>query len=419
MNDDKLPIRAKLAPKDAREALRGGRDLNATAANAENFEEFHPPTPPALPPPDPPRSLLHYYKTPPDPATTILGERFLCRMGAMLFVGPSGIGKSSASAQQDICWALGREAFGIQPARPLKILVLQAENDDGDLHEMARGVLDGVLDMATLSQDEVDMLERNCLYVTVNDRSAEAFLTMLAGLLDEHKPDVVRLDPLFAYAGCDPVDTGKLSVFLRAGLNPLLTKHRCGAIINHHTPKITNRDTSKWSALDFSYAAAGGAELTNWARAVIVINPTSDPFVFEFIAAKRGRRIGWRDPFGHRALRRMFAHTKEDGQLFWEEADEAAVQSATKKKARYDIEKMILDAVPLAGSIEKDALVYAVNGKGPGIGSVKATLKMMLDSDKPVIFEWREKRTRTNPRRRIGRSPQPDGHGADGQVSAT
>src|SRR6266852_145470 len=69
-------------------------------------------------------------------ADNLLGKRFLCVEGGMLFVGPSGIGKSSANVQQDILWSLGRSAFGIRPARPLRILCVQAENDDGDLAEM-------------------------------------------------------------------------------------------------------------------------------------------------------------------------------------------------------------------------------------------------------------------------------------------
>jgi hypothetical protein len=39
-----------------------------------------------------------------DPENNLLGNRYLCRGGIMFFVGPSGIGKSSVSAQEDICW---------------------------------------------------------------------------------------------------------------------------------------------------------------------------------------------------------------------------------------------------------------------------------------------------------------------------
>jgi len=69
----------------------------------------------------------------PDPEKILLGNRFLCKGGAMTLVGPSGIGKSSTNVQMDISWAQGKSAFGVQPARPLKLLTIQAENDDGDL----------------------------------------------------------------------------------------------------------------------------------------------------------------------------------------------------------------------------------------------------------------------------------------------
>ncbi len=85
-------------------------------------------------------SLIALGEQEPDPKLTLLGRRFLCTGGGLLFVGPSGIGKSSAGVQQDLLWGLGRPAFGIVPARPLRILTVQAENDDGDLGEMVRGV---------------------------------------------------------------------------------------------------------------------------------------------------------------------------------------------------------------------------------------------------------------------------------------
>jgi len=38
----------------------------------------------------------------------------------------------------------GRPAFGIEPTRPLRILCIQAENDAGDMTEMAVGVMNGL-----------------------------------------------------------------------------------------------------------------------------------------------------------------------------------------------------------------------------------------------------------------------------------
>ena len=72
------------------------------------------------------KSLAELAKQPIDPGQTLLGDRYLCRGGSMLYVGRSGLGKSSSSAQADIQWSLGREAFGIAPAKPLNILTIQA-----------------------------------------------------------------------------------------------------------------------------------------------------------------------------------------------------------------------------------------------------------------------------------------------------
>jgi len=38
------------------------------------------------------RAALDIYSTPPDEGETLIGDRFLCRGGGMLLVGPSGVG---------------------------------------------------------------------------------------------------------------------------------------------------------------------------------------------------------------------------------------------------------------------------------------------------------------------------------------
>jgi hypothetical protein len=53
---------------------------------------------------------------------------------------PSGIGKSVLSVQAAIEFAIARTAFGIRPVRPLRSLIVQAEDNQGDMIEMARMV---------------------------------------------------------------------------------------------------------------------------------------------------------------------------------------------------------------------------------------------------------------------------------------
>ena len=64
--------------------------------------------------------------------------------GALYSLGRQVLENPASSAQQDVQWSLGKEAFGIKPTRPLRILTIQAENDDGDIGEMAQGVAHGM-----------------------------------------------------------------------------------------------------------------------------------------------------------------------------------------------------------------------------------------------------------------------------------
>ena len=55
---------------------------------------------------------LMKFDTENDP-NNLLWQRWLCRGGSCLFVGQSGIGKSSLAMQMAVSWALGKEVFGL------------------------------------------------------------------------------------------------------------------------------------------------------------------------------------------------------------------------------------------------------------------------------------------------------------------
>ena len=63
-------------------------------------------------------SLLAFSKRSIPADKTLLGDRWLCVGGGAIIVGPSGIGKSTMSAQASVLWSCGRSAFGIKPAGP-------------------------------------------------------------------------------------------------------------------------------------------------------------------------------------------------------------------------------------------------------------------------------------------------------------
>jgi RecA-family ATPase len=145
-----------------------------------------------------PRPLIQFGDSQPDPTKTLLGNRFLCIEGGMLFVGPSGIGKTSASIQQDLLWSTGQPAFGIAPSGPLQILAIQAEDDDGDLSEIVSGVKAGL----RFTPEQYEQSRENCLYVAEKGHTGLEFLEKIVRpLLKKYRPDLLRINPLHAYLG--------------------------------------------------------------------------------------------------------------------------------------------------------------------------------------------------------------------------
>jgi hypothetical protein len=356
-------------------------------------------------------SLIALGEHQPDPKLTLLGHRFLCTGGGLLFVGPSGIGKSSAGVQQDLLWGLGKPAFGIVPARALRILTVQAENDDGDLGEMVRGVW-GALN---LKPEDKKTIGNSVLYVSERARTGVVLLAeVVEPLLEKHRPDILRIDPLLAYLGADINDAKETAAFLRNGLNPLLEKHNCGAIINHHTPKVINRDTKGWRPSDWMYAGAGSADLTNWARAILVIDPTHANHVFKFIAAKRGGRIGWRHEDGDVKYDRLFCHDTAGG-LAWRDAtvdDELAIEiKKPKKSGGSKTKEDLYDLVPVEGTIPKNALVSLAQTMGIGCNRARGFICELVTTGE--LYVSQAKRAKTNPEILISRHAQADLVGVD------
>jgi hypothetical protein len=278
-------------------------------------------------------------------ANELLRQRFLCRGGGLLLCGPTGIGKSSWAMQCAILWALGRECFGITPARPLKSLLIQAENDDGDLAEMRDGVIAGL----GLTEAEAKAACNNIIVAREDARTGfDFFLSVVRPLLGEHHPDLLWIDPALAYLGAEAGAQRDVTPFLRNYLNPLLREFNCGAVIVHHTNKPpAGKEKSNWSGNDFAYLGSGSIEWANWARAILALRGLGSHEVFELRAAKRGSRLGWKEADGATCYAKLIAHAKKPGVICWREVDPDEIETGGRPKS-YDSEE-ILALLPAEG----------------------------------------------------------------------
>jgi len=226
--------------------------------------------------------------------TQLLGKRWICRGGSALWVGSSGLGKSVLCLQAAITWACGRDLFGISPhGKPLKSLIVQAENDEGDVAEALQGILKAI----DLTPEELQMVKENIVIVRDCTSTGERFVDRMRRLAERHKPQLAWVDPLLAFIGGDLSSQETAGGFLRNLLNPLALAGGFAWMLMHHTPKPT-RDGSGYQGHDKAYSGFGSSELTNWARAVLMLSPCGQDeqgtYTYKLEVTKRGKRSGLR-----------------------------------------------------------------------------------------------------------------------------
>ena len=330
----------------------------------------------------------------------LIEKNFLNLGGGMVLAGPTGVGKSSFAMDLAMSFGAGLERFGFKPARPLKSLIVQAENDDRDLYEMQAGVGRGL----GFTPEQLAEVFARVKFVTIDDLCGEAFLRELALLLELARPDILWIDNLLSYLGGDVSSQEVVSKFLRNGLNPLLHRFGCACILIHHTNKpASGKEKPDWQAGDLAYLGSGSAEIANWARAVIAIRSIGSHDVFELVAGKGGSRLGWRAADGSKVYTKTIAHAN-DGGIYWREVgdDERPPEPQTKG---LPTKEDLLPHVPLDMPISKNALRAKVNAAGVALNRINGLIAELVHDG--TMHVWLKKRPRTGPEVLLARFPQP------------
>jgi hypothetical protein len=343
------------------------------------------------------RTLDEFVKPTGNDPDELLKHRFLCIGGGLLLVGPTGHGKSSLAMQFMIKWALGQSALGIEPAGPLKSLLIQAENDDGDLAEMKTGVFNG---LGLTPEQQAQASGMVFVRQEVGKTGAALCSEVIEPLLRTIRPKLLWLDPALAYIGCDMNSQKEVGAFLRNHLAPLLAKYQCAVIIVHHTNKLSN-DPEK-QLTDFTYMGAGSAEWANWSRAILGLNKLQVGNLYELVAAKRGSRLRWKTADGEGlTMKRYIAHSKRPDTICWVEMAfaEAEELKANNGKSGDDVMKH----VPQHLLIGKSELIKLCGQNGIGKHLADGLIKELVEDE--LLYEVKVARTGTKPKVLISRQP--------------
>lgn len=245
---------------------------------------------------------------------SLVGRRWLCKGGSLLFSGQAGAGKSTLLTQLCVSWALGRDLWGMKPVRPLRMLILQSENDRGDLSEQWCDITNAM----QLTETDRQTLHNQVFIYREAVKTGEAFGALLEELITTHQIDCAVVDPLLGFSGGDISKQDFCSHFLRHILQPILMRTGCCLIAGHHQNKPPRKKEDQSSMLS-TYDFTGSSELANWFRSTAILrreDPELPHFVFKL--GKRGSRAGMKDKQGNFTESLRIRHSKNRGEIKWE-----------------------------------------------------------------------------------------------------
>ena len=176
-----------------------------------------------------------------------------------------------------------------------KIIITGVTGQDGShmadylLKNTEHTIIGGVRRLSVKNHKNIEHLKDNPRFFLIDLDVTDAQNT--DRVIAEHKPDMLWVDPLLCYLSGDPNSSEDMSAFTNH-LDELAMETDTLIHLIHHTGKPkTGRDTQGFTTADISYAGLGSSVLTNWARAIMVLQgERGAEGVFRLTAAKRGKR---------------------------------------------------------------------------------------------------------------------------------
>ena len=256
-----------------------------------------------------------------DDEAVIFKNKYFRKGHALFIVSTSGAGKSVLVNQLSLFMAAGRPFLGMIPRRPLRVGVVQAEDDAQEMADFRRNLKTGLIDDYGWSEaDFMGALHGVTFALKFKGKAGDVFLDALRDWQRRNNFDVIVINPLFAYFGGDLSSGRDCTAFFRERLDPMMADpvHGFGLIVVHHTIKPPKGDERKtWGMDDFGqYLGAGGTDIAGWSRASFLLLPIRGHFGwFRFAATKRGSRLGWKDKDGNATNERLLRYGEKA--IYW------------------------------------------------------------------------------------------------------
>jgi len=262
-----------------------------------------------------------------DDEDCLFKNRWMRRGACGFIISTSGVGKSTFTMQAATQWAVGETLLGITPIKPIKVGIIQSEDDDYDVALYRDRIRIGLRKELGWSEDKIAEAESRVTFCAWDGSTGKDFVKYLRHKQEVHHFDLVIVNPLHAFIGGDLNKADIVSAFLRNGIDRVIKDEdtKCAIIFVHHTGKPSKE---KLAEGDFfaAYLGSGSTELTNYTRVALTIVPYREGKhhgFFELIGSKHGDKLGWKTPDNRFTTKKVVCYANRlerhngDGAIFW------------------------------------------------------------------------------------------------------
>lgn len=232
-----------------------------------------------------------------DKAKLLLGhEGALKRGGAIEWVAPTGQGKTSSVTDACMEWCRGKDFMGMVAHSALKILIVQAEDDE----EAMGKIVASFCARHKLTDDDKALLAHNLIITQVKGVIGPEFMSVLEQKCKLHRPDIVVVNPVNRYVHGSMSDD-VVALQFTAWLDNINVKlgDSIGFICVSHTgkpPKGEERRASK-SHWELAYASIGSSAWANYYRTTVFLEPREQVGRYYLVLGKNYRSWGIRQEY--------------------------------------------------------------------------------------------------------------------------
>jgi RecA-family ATPase len=267
-------------------------------------------------------SWISYGNSTVDRSQYHVGEGFLEIGGFVMLIGQSYTGKSTLITQVSINLAIGRSWLFFNVERPLRVMVVQAEDPENKLVKMGQ-----MFKRMGLNQKQLELADKNTAVLTIRDLQDANAIVEIERHAVVFKPDVLVINPMTSYLGGSVYKDEVINRFLRVELTPMLDRLKMSGIVVHHPPKpvVSDKEPKDLTAFELQYGGAGMAALTNAPRGNMFLTHV-DGDVFKLSVGKGFEDLGTKETVAY-----LHRSKDESGIMLWERCESEKAQEANDK----------------------------------------------------------------------------------------